>query len=446
MDLDHHHLQDHNMNKCEHEVNGLCMVSTELAGLEVPVASDACDACKKCERPQTVNHVTASKAIYTIRNNGLHVPAELYRIVEPIRHEGPGTELKKLISWFWSPAKKCSKCNDRERKMNLWGAGKCRERKKLIVEWLRQSAQKAGIPFSEFIAGSLVDIAISRAEKKQTANQSKRRKVNEDARWAVAVTTAPRKECTLKKCIESIESCGWTPIVFAEPGSTQSHAMTVWNNKRLGVWGNFINSARWCIENTDAKWILTVQDDSLFHPQSKEFVEDCIWPAENAGFISLYTPKHYTIRKDGTIRSPGVNRIYTKSLWGACALVWPREVLKQVIGHPIAVKWAGASPKTTVSENGRKRKRLRSEIDAIYEKRRMNPETIANSDTAIGKILNSMKRAMYFIDPSPVQHIARHSTIGHGGNDGRRNAYRIANHGNSLFDQVPIPETFSLET
>jgi hypothetical protein len=61
---------------------------------------------------------------------------------------------------------------------------------------------------------------------------------------------------------------------------------------------------------------------------------------------------------------------------------------------------------------------------------------VQNSDTAIGKILNRMRRPMYFVDPSPVQHIATHSAIGHGGNDGRRNAIRIADHAQPLWDQV----------
>jgi hypothetical protein len=70
------------------------------------------------------------------------------------------------------------------------------------------------------------------------------------------------------------------------------------------------------------------------------------------------------------------------------------------------------------------------------QRRRDNPHTIANSDTAIGKICNAMGLGMYFVDPSPVDHIARFSTIGHGGNNGRRNAYRIADHSLPLAYQV----------
>jgi hypothetical protein len=235
------------------------------------------------------------------------------------------------------------------------------------------------------------------------------------------VTTAPRKECTLYYCLSSIEVCGWTPIVFAEPDSTETHYETHHNPQKLGIWHNWLKSAKWALDNSNSEYILTVQDDSLFHPESKQFFEVIEWP-HNAAFVSFYTPRHYTILKTHT-KSPGINRIYTRSLWGACALMWPRSILDQVINHPIAQNWCGARP--------------RSGIESVYESRRANPHTIANSDTAIGKIINAMGMAMYFIDPSPVQHISPYSTLpSHGGNGGNRNCYRCADPNKPLFNQI----------
>jgi hypothetical protein len=323
--------------------------------------------------------------------------------------------------------------------MNRWGPAKCRKRRWLIIKWLQQSAEKSGLPFSAFAAGALLDLAIANAEKKGKKNIIQRMPSRKDERWAVAITTAPRKESTLEACVDSLRVCGWEPIAFAEPGAEAiADVHTVWNERRMGTWHNWIRSARWCLENTQAEWIMTVQDDSLFHPDSKKFSEAAMWPSEDAGFLSLYTPKHYTIRRDNTVRPVGINRIVTKSLWGACALIWQREVLKSVITHPIAVNWMGAAPRTVVNIDGRRHKRKRSELQAIYDKRRKDPSMVVNSDTAIGKILNAMGRTMWFIDPSPVQHIARFSSIGHGGNEGRRNAWRIADHDKSLLEQVPI--------
>lgn len=241
------------------------------------------------------------------------------------------------------------------------------------------------------------------------------------ADWFVAVTTAPRKDCTLVQCLGSIANCGWHAVVFAEPGATQQTlAETRWNDQRLGVWHNWLASSRAGVAS-GADFVLTVQDDSLFHPDSREFIESIQWP-DQAAFVSLYTPKHYTVAKNKSLRPCGVRRVQTRSLWGACALVWRREVLASVIEHRIAKAWVGARP--------------RSGNKGVIERRRDNPHTIANSDTAIGKICNAMGLGMWFVDPSPVSHIARYSTIGHGGNDGRRNAHRIADHSLPLSYQV----------
>lgn len=233
---------------------------------------------------------------------------------------------------------------------------------------------------------------------------------------AVAVTTAPRQECTLVYCLASIESCGWAPIVFAEPGSTETDYQTNWNKNKLGIWHNWLNASRWCLENTSSEYIMTVQDDSLFHPESKLLVDRMYWPSD-AGFVSLYTPKHYSVK-----RPVGINKIRTKSLWGACALLWSRSSLSAVVDTPTARNWLGAPPK--------------SKSKSVIESRRNNPSMIANSDTAIGKAMNRLELGMYFIDPSPVHHIARFSTISHGDNTGRRNCGRCSDFDKPLWEQV----------
>lgn len=243
-----------------------------------------------------------------------------------------------------------------------------------------------------------------------------------DKSWAVALTTAPREGCTLARCVESLRACGWEPTIFAEPGSTSLDCQTFWNDRRQGAWHNFLGSVRWAVA-TGAEVILTVQDDSLFHPDSKIFVESILWPSDKTGFVSLYTPQHYSIGKVVTeLRPTGVNRLRVHSLWGACALVWPRDVLAKFLSHPIATNWIGAKP--------------RSRRSSVFEERRKNPHLIANVDTAIGSFMNEVNLEMYFVDPSAVQHIAKHSTIGHGDNTGKRNALRIADHGIPLAKQV----------
>lgn len=221
----------------------------------------------------------------------------------------------------------------------------------------------------------------------------------------VAVTTAPRTNCTLLACTQSIIDCGWEPVVFAEPNSTLTPHLTIHHPQKLGVWHNWLYSVKWALTQ-DSEYIMTVQDDSLFHPESKAYFDSITWP-EQAGFVSLYTPKHYT-------RETGLQRIYTNCLWGACALIFPRHVLEELVAHPVASSWQGVPP--------------RSRNPEVMQRRIDNPSLIANSDTAIGKLMNKLGYHMYFVNPSLVIHIAEHSTINHGGNGGRRNAWKPADH------------------
>ena len=248
-----------------------------------------------------------------------------------------------------------------------------------------------------------------------------------DNNWAVLVTAAPRKECTLSKCISSIRKAGWEPEVFAEPDTTVvPNVKYHYNSVRLGAWHNWLSSVRWALTKTQCRYILTVQDDSLFHPDSRSFVESVMWPSNSTGFVSLYTAKHYSENGNGGMRKVGVNKLNTTSLWGACALVFPRDVLQQLVNHTVALNWLGVAPSKL---SDRKKKET-------LEHRRKNPHLIQNLDTAIGKILNGLHLDMYTIDPSPVQHISKHSAIGHGSNSGKRNCGRCASHTIPLHDQV----------
>lgn len=253
--------------------------------------------------------------------------------------------------------------------------------------------------------------------------------------WSVVVTTAPRKEPTLEVCLDSLVDCGWTASeihILGEPGSLPNSlgiSMSLHEQKQ-GIWHNWLASVKHALA-TDAEYILTVQDDAEFHPDSKLFIEELDWPHPRAGFVSLYTPRHYSLMKKRragkrqrveVLMPVGVRRIHTKSLWGACALVFPRKVLEHFVDTPLFRNWLGAAPK--------------SRDPKVLERRKQNPSTIANSDTAIGKFMNWYNYTMWFVDPSPVAHIARYSTISHGGNTGNRNAYRVADRTIPLKEQV----------
>ena len=245
------------------------------------------------------------------------------------------------------------------------------------------------------------------------------------------VTSAPRPAPTVAITVESIWRLGLNPLIFAEPGTTGiPNGYYVMNNEvTLGCWHNWLRSARWALENTEAEFVLTAQDDTRFHPQTLEFIQSIEFPPD-AGFLSLYTPPHYSRGK-----APGVHYVQTKSLWGACALLWRRDALKAVLSHKKAANWIGAPLRKSKTESRQEWKRRSAET---MQRRRENPHLIANADTVIGQALNAIGKQMIFVVPSPVSHIARHSSIGHGSNNAEknRNCSQCADPHRSLFDQV----------
>ncbi len=404
-----------------------CLVASEMAGFHVPAISQNCKACLACDNPKSDN--MAVKALiahrkHEIKKYNRHPEGGQRRekTTEQMIGSGPGTELSNLLPKYLNH-KGCG-CKDYARKMNLWGVDGCIARFDKIVDYLVKKGNAVPLlgwipsAVSRPVAKRLVTMAIEKCRKAEKNNPFK---------WFTAVTTSPRPDCTLKVCVDSLRIAGFNPMIFAEPESTKiQYCETFVNKEKKGVWYNWLNSCEYALNHSSANVIMTVQDDSLFHPDSKTFAEKILWPAEDCGFLSLYTPKHYSLvpKFKTKQRKTGINRVYTRSLWGACALIWPREILEAVMQHKVTKSWLGAP--------------TRSGSLKVIERRKNNPHIVANSDTAIGKIMNQMKRSMWFVDPSAVEHIAVHSTISHGGNGGRRNCSRCAKWSTPLEDQVPV--------
>lgn len=82
--------------------------------------------------------------------------------------EGPGTELKKILSFFGIHANKNCSCNSRLKIMNqkeLETPGWCEQNIDIIVGWLREEAAKRKLPFFDMAGRILVRRAISNARK-----------------------------------------------------------------------------------------------------------------------------------------------------------------------------------------------------------------------------------------------------------------------------------------
>ena len=130
-----------NMIPCEFARNDTCEVSTLLVGLPVAIDEKACQACKANRNPMAINPVTCSRAAWAARKANLPIPPEALDCVREGQKEGPGTELKKILSRFAMPTSGCG-CDSLANLMNLWGPAGCAENMELIVSQLRDKAHQ----------------------------------------------------------------------------------------------------------------------------------------------------------------------------------------------------------------------------------------------------------------------------------------------------------------
>ena len=412
--------------KCENLTsNRNCKIASKMAGQPVKTDPYSCSMC--LERPDAKEQTCPAITRLALLKKKEIAEKKIVHAEERLG-EGVGTELFKLIPKIVEKST-CS-CKSYAKKMNVWGPATCEKNREHIVQHLFNQAKGRGGLFgwvpeaaTKMVANKLLSTAISRAIAKETPEHV-------DHKWFCAVTTAPRQIQTLQTCLDSMSIAGFRPMIFAEPGNydlTPEYSESIiMHKKRLGVWHNWLFSLRYALENSDANIIMTVQDDSLFHPDSKQFTRNILWPHDRVGFVSLYTPAHYNKKPHmKTAKRPcGINRIWTRSMWGACALVWPRKVVEEMLEQPLIKTWIGAPTKTKNSK--------------VMQRRKANPHMVQNSDTAIGKLMNRMDRSMWFMDPSPVNHFATTSAASHGGNGGNRNCGRCAEWGKSLEEQIPL--------
>lgn len=75
-------------------------------------------------------------------------------------NRGPGTELKRLLSWGGIYASTKCQCGEIARKMDEGGPDWCRENMQTIIGSMESESKKRGIPFSKILAIAMVESAI----------------------------------------------------------------------------------------------------------------------------------------------------------------------------------------------------------------------------------------------------------------------------------------------
>ena len=125
------------------------------------------DACKKVgmsieEGMMAV--LAESGDILTVDETSPFYPDNV-RIHHSVVTEGVGTELKKILKAVGITASPGCSCNKRARTMDNNGIPWAEENIDIIVGWLREEAERRGMPFVDIGGRALVKMAIKRAKK-----------------------------------------------------------------------------------------------------------------------------------------------------------------------------------------------------------------------------------------------------------------------------------------
>jgi len=206
--------------------------------------------------------------------------------------------------------------------------------------------------------------------------------------WAVGVTTAPRRQATLERCLDSLVRAGWPrPVLLADGSVAIAERFrclpSTCRDEPVGAWPHYYFAmTELLMREPLADAYMLVQDDALFFDREnvREYLSEMLWPGSTPGIVSLYCAQ-----PDQQAR-PGWERFPERWRSGAVALIFPRHILIELLHDEkvLAHRW---SPEG----NG---------LVAI-------PETIAEWAERRGV-------PFYFPTPSLVQHIGAASAIWNG--------------------------------
>jgi hypothetical protein len=213
------------------------------------------------------------------------------------------------------------------------------------------------------------------------------------------MTTAPRREPTLVRAINSLRAAGFHEEihVFAEPealGELERSALAAAraiahdNTSKRGCFGNWKSALEWLIVHTSTPWVMILQDDAIWSLGSSEMLLVQMRKRQDprTGIISPYTSPA-VVKKDFV---DGWNECRAGwDFWGALAFCMKRVAAEELLRHPRFMKHAQPL-----------------QVDAV----------VAASMLDLG-------RPSFVHVPSLVDHIGNTSTIGRSG--GGRRGYRF---------------------
>lgn len=162
-------------------------------------------------------------------------------------------------------------------------------------------------------------------------------------RWAVGMTTAPRRRPTLEISLDHLRRAGWDDVYLAVDGGTSLRPTAAvesiaYRSPIVGAWPNyFLTLSEMILRNPDADAILLLQDDVQIYDREniRAYLESILWPRESPSLISLYCSTAYTKH------DPGWSIAEEIWGWGALAFIFPIELAKQFVCDPdvVAHRW-----------------------------------------------------------------------------------------------------------
>jgi hypothetical protein len=153
-------------------------------------------------------------------------------------------------------------------------------------------------------------------------------------RWAVGVTTAPRRQPTLESCLDSVVRAGWdSPRLFLD-GTLRvppryAHLPTSWREEGIGAWPSwYLALVELLVSCPDVDAYLLLQDDAVLHDRGslRSYLERVLWPGDRPEIISLFYA--------GDDMTPGWHRTEANASWATMALVFPPVLARQLVTDP----------------------------------------------------------------------------------------------------------------
>jgi hypothetical protein len=159
-------------------------------------------------------------------------------------------------------------------------------------------------------------------------------------KWAVGVTTAPRRQPTLETCLDYLVRAGWDNLrLFVDDRASSlslrhAHLPVSLRQPSVGAWPNYyLALSELLCRHPDADALMVVQDDACFYDREslREYLERTLWPTDPPGLVSLYCSSAYTHEESGWHQMEG------EWVWGALAFIFPREKAIQFVTDEQAI-------------------------------------------------------------------------------------------------------------